>query len=153
VRFVPERLAALGIRGPDVGRLAEAGRLEVDGRVVRLDDVTQPRRGQAVAVVMDTRVCRGAVELARDVDVLLCESTYLHADADLAQAYGHLTARQAGEVAAKAGVRLLVLTHFSRRYGDDVEQFAVEARRSAGPDVDVVAARDLDRIALPSRRP
>jgi ribonuclease Z len=101
---------------------------------------------------MDTRVCRGAVALARDVDVLLCESTYLHEDAALAQAYGHLTARQAGELAAEAGARRLVLTHFSRRYGDDVEQFAAQARRAAGPDVEVVAARDLDRIALPARR-
>ncbi len=153
LRFLPELLAARGVSGPDVGRLAQSGRLVLGDTVVTLEDVTQPRRGQSVAVVMDTRVCAGAVELARGCDVLLCESTYLHADADLAQAYGHLTARQAGEVAAKAGVRLLVLTHFSRRYGDDVEQFAVEARRSAGPDVDVVAARDLDRIALPSRRP
>ncbi len=155
VRFVPERLAALRVRGPDVGRLAAAGRLEVDGRVVTLDEVTVARRGQSVAVVMDTRVCRGAVEVSRDVDVLLCESTYLDVDADLAMAYGHLTARQAGELAVEAGVRLLVLTHFSRRYGDDGEQFAVEARRAAraaGADLDVVSARDLDRVTLPPRR-
>lgn len=155
VRFLPDLLAARGISGPDVGRLAESGRLLVDGAEVLLADVTEPRRGQSVAVVMDTRVCRGAVELARDADVLLCESTYLDVDADLAHAYGHLTARQAGEIAAEAGTRLLVLTHFSRRYGDDVEQFAAEARRAAaaaGADLDVVAARDLDRIPLPARR-
>lgn len=152
VRFLPERLAALGVRGPDVGRLAARGGLTVDGRDVTLDDVTAPRRGQAVAVVMDTRVCPGAVELARSADVLLCESTYLDVDADLAHTYGHLTARQAGEIAAEAGVRLLALTHFSRRYGDDVEQFAAQARRAAGPDVEVVAVRDLDRLPLPTRR-
>jgi ribonuclease Z len=152
LRFVPALLAAQGVSGPDVGRLAESGRLAVGGRVVTLEEVTTARRGQSVAVVMDTRVCAGAVELARGCDVLLCESTYLHQDADLAQAYGHLTARQAGELAARAGVRLLVLAHFSRRYGDDVEPFANEARRSAGPGVDVVAARDLDRMALPARR-
>jgi ribonuclease Z len=152
VRFVPDLLERLGVRGPDVGRLAAEGRIAVDGRHVSLGDVTVPRRGQAVALVMDTRVCTGAVELARDADMLVCESTYLDVDADLAHTYGHLTARQAGEIAAEAGVRLLVLTHFSRRYGDDVEPFAAEARRAAGADVGVVAARDLDRYALPSRR-
>ena len=155
LRFVPERLAALGISGPDVGRLAELGSLEFDGRVVAVEEVTQPRRGQSFAIVMDTRVCTGAVEAARDADLLLCESTYLDVDADLAHAYGHLTARQAGDIAVEAGARLLALTHFSRRYGDDVEQFAAEARRAArahGADLDVVAVRDLDRVALPPRR-
>ncbi|WP_088285012.1 MBL fold metallo-hydrolase [Kineosporia sp. A_224] len=155
VTFRPERLVALGISGPDVGRLSETGEIAIGNRVVLLDEVTQPRRGQSVAVVMDTRVCAGAVEIARDVDVLLCESTYLDVDADLAAAYGHLTARQAAEIAVAAGARLLALTHFSRRYGDDVEQFAVEARRAvraAGADLEVVAVRDLDRLALPARR-
>ena len=78
--------------GPDVGRLQREGPLRLGGRTVRLEEVSEPRPGQSVAVVMDTGRCDGALALARGVDLLVCESTFLHADADLAERYGHLTA-------------------------------------------------------------
>ncbi|WP_336920965.1 ribonuclease Z [Aquipuribacter sp. SD81] len=149
VRMLPDALAAAGVQGPDVARLQRQGTLEVGGRTVALADVSVPRRGQVAAVVMDTRWCDGAVELARGADLLLCEATYLHRDADLAEGHGHLTARQAGELAAAAGVRRLVLTHFSQRYGDSGEPFRTEA---AEVHDDVVAAEDLQRVPLPPRR-
>ncbi len=97
---------------------------------------------------MDTRPCPGALELARGADLLVCESTFLDAEADLASAYGHLTARQAAGLAREAGVRRLVLTHFSQRHTDE-QALANEA----GPIfANVDAARDLDRFAVPSRR-
>ena len=147
-RMLPDRLAALGIVGPDVGRLQAAGRLELGDRAVSLEEVSEPRRGQKVAIVMDTAWCDGALELADRADLLVCEATFLSTEEHLAREYGHLTARQAGRLAATAGARRLVLSHFSRRY-DDVAPFAAEARESFD---DVVLARDLDRIALPARR-
>jgi ribonuclease Z len=102
------------------------------------------------AFVMDTRMCAAAVELARGADLLVCESTFLERDAHLAEAYGHLTAAQAARIAAVAGARRLVLTHFSQRYGDDTEPFLREAEAVFG---DVVAVRDLDRVAVPPRGP
>src|SRR5690606_29672363 len=62
-RFLPERLDALGIRGPDVGRLQREGRITVGGREIALEDVSAVRRGQAMAFVMDTRPCPAALEL------------------------------------------------------------------------------------------
>ena len=150
LRVVPSQLAALGLSGPAVGRLLEQGSLEAGGRLVTAAEVTEPRPGQSVAVVMDTAWTDAAVELARGADLLLCESTYLDRDRHLAERYRHLTARQAGELAAAAGVRRLVLTHFSPRYGDSAAPFADEA---AEVFPDVVAADDLDRIPLPPRRP
>lgn len=61
--FDPD-LAELGIAGPDVGRLQREGRLVVDGRAVTLEAVSEPRPGQRVAFVMDTRRCAGASALA-----------------------------------------------------------------------------------------
>lgn len=150
VTIVPSLLAARGISGPDVGRLVREGRLETASGTVTPAEVSVPRRGQSVAVVMDTRVCAGAVALARDVDVLVIESTFLDADAALAAEHGHLTARQAGRIAAEAGARSLVLTHFSRRYGDSGEPFAAEA--ASVFDGPVHAAEDLDVVPLPPRR-
>ncbi len=148
VRMLPDRLRAAGVEGPDVGRLLREGQVRGRGGVVRLEDVSTPRRGQAFAFVMDTRPTPAAVALARNADLVVAESTYLDRDADLAAAYGHLTARQAGQLAADAGARRLVLTHFSRRYGDDADVFAREAREVFD---DVVAVDDLDVVALPPR--
>ena len=57
-------LAAVGLKGPAVGQLVRDGSIEVDGRIVRLAEVSTPRPGQSLAIVMDTRPCEGAVRLA-----------------------------------------------------------------------------------------
>jgi ribonuclease Z len=147
--LLPARLAELGLRGPVVGELQRSGSIEVAGRTVTLDEVSVPRRGQRFAFVMDTSRCPGALELAADADLLVIESTFTAADADLAAAYGHLTARDAGEIAAEAGVRTLLLTHFSRRYPDP-RRFRDDA--AAVFDGEIVLAEDLTRTPVPPRR-
>jgi ribonuclease Z len=147
-RMLPDRLHAAGVGGPAVGQLQRDGRIDVDGRTVLLADVSEPRRGQVFAFVMDTAWCDRAVELAAGADLLVCESTFLEPEAALAARYGHLTARQAGRLAAEAGARRLVLTHFSARY-DDPRAFADEA--SLEFQGDIVVAADLMRIGVPAR--
>ena len=147
-RMLPDRLAAAGVGGPDVGRLVREGVLVRGDRVVHLDDVSVARPGQRFAFVMDTRLCEAAFRLAHRADLLVCEATFLEHDAHLAHDYGHLTAAQAARIAAEAGARRLVLTHFSQRYGDDAQPFVDEARAIFD---DVVAAADLDRIDVPAR--
>jgi ribonuclease Z len=116
---------------------------------VHLAEVSEPRRGQRFAFVMDTRLCDAVPELADGADLLVVESTFLDEDAALADRYGHLTARQAGLVAARCRVRRLVLSHFSQRYPDP-RRFAEEA--AAVFDGDLVVAADLDRVPVPPRR-
>ncbi|TLM86308.1 ribonuclease Z [Pseudarthrobacter sp. NamE2] len=145
--LLPERLAAAGIAGPDVGRLQREGALAG----VVLDDVSVPRPGQRFAFVMDTAPCAGAGALADGADLLVAESTFSDDDGGLAQQYRHLTAGQAGELAKGAGAGTLVLTHFSSRYGEDMALLARQARDRAGERT-VMAARDLQRIAFPPRR-
>ncbi|GAB3713146.1 hypothetical protein GCM10027590_07800 [Nocardiopsis nanhaiensis] len=91
------------------------------------------------------------MELAQGADMPVIESTYLDSEEGLVEDYGHLTARQAGRIAAQAGVRLLVLTHLSERYTEDEDAHFVEQAR-AEFDGDVVLAADLERIPLPARR-
>jgi ribonuclease Z len=144
--LLPERLAAAGIGGPDVGRLQREGSLHG----VALEEVSEFRPGQRFAFVMDTAPCAGAAELAEKADLLVAESTFADAEADLARAYRHLTAGQAGALASTGGVRTLLLTHFSSRY-QDLEPLRAEAQARAG-GAEVRLARDLDRIRLPRRR-
>lgn len=91
-RMLPERLAAHGITGPDVGRIQRDGSLGG----VALDEVSEVRRGQRFAFVMDTRLCEGVHALAEDSDLLVIESTFLDEDETLATDHGHLTAGQIG---------------------------------------------------------
>jgi ribonuclease Z len=148
-RMVPELLAAHGIAGPDVGVLQRAGRL---GEVT-LDQVSAPRPGQRFAFVMDTGLCDAVFALAERADLLVIEATFLNADAALAAEVGHLTAAQAARVARESGVRRLVLTHFSQRYGP--EEFGPDGRYLAEAraefDGDIVLAEDLMRVDLPPR--
>ena len=122
------------------------------GHRVTVEQVSQPRPGQRFAFIMDTALCDAAFELADGADMLVCESTFADADAALARQWGHLTASQAGRIAAEAGARLLVLTHFSQRYESEGSQrLASEAASVFGGEV--VLAHDLTRIPVPLRRP
>ncbi|MGV9281678.1 ribonuclease Z [Streptomyces sp. NPDC003730] len=145
-RMLPDRLAAHGIEGPDVGRIRREGSLNG----VALDEVSEVRRGQRFAFVMDTRLCAGVHALAEGCDLLVIESTFLDEDERLAADHGHLTAGQAARVARDAGVRHLVLTHFSQRYPDPGE-FERQAR-AAGYAGELTVARDLTRVPVPKRR-
>jgi ribonuclease Z len=93
-------------------------------------------KGQKLAYVVDTRYDDDnearIVALARHADTFYCESPYLEVDAEKARDRYHLTARQAGIMARKAGVRDLIVFHFSPRYtgqGEAIEQEAQEAFR------------------------
>lgn len=152
VTMVPDRLAAYGIGGPLVGELRRTGRVVApDGRTVGLAECSVPRPGQAAAFVMDTRLCDAIADLAAGVDLLVIEATFLDEHARLADEYGHLTAGQAGKIAAACGVRRLVLTHFSERYRNEHRQRFTEEAAAAYAG-DIVVARDLDHVPVPRRR-
>jgi ribonuclease Z len=142
--IIPERVEALGLAGPLIGKLKAEGEIEHGGDTVRLEDVSEAKPGFTVAFVMDTRVCAGAATLARDADVLIIECTFAEEHVANAERFGHLTAAQAAGIAAEAGVKKLILTHFSQRYPD------VSSLRDEATAVfdNVVMAQDGDRLPL-----
>jgi ribonuclease Z len=143
--LIPDLLAEAGVEGADVGQLQRDGEIDVASGTVRVVDVSEMRRGRSFAFVMDTRPCPNAETLARDVDLLVCEATYLDAETDRAATNGHMTASQAATLASRAGARRLVLSHFSERY-DDLAGFRAEA--GAVFD-DVVVPDDFTHVPLP----
>ncbi len=148
IRLDRDRLRERGIEGPDVGRLVDQGWLDTTRGRVELAEVSKVRPGQSMAFIMDTAPCQGASELASGADLAVMESTYLDEHRDLAADYRHLTASQAAAIAAEAGVRRLVLSHFSARY-PVAGLFAAEA---SPLHPDVVEAEDLAVIPVPARR-
>jgi ribonuclease Z len=120
-RFNLDRARELGVpEGPMFGSLQAGSSVKLDdGRVVKPDEVLGPERaGKSVAYCLDTRPCPSSVELGHGVDLLIHEATYTEELATEAQQYGHSTAAQAARIAAEAGARRLLLTHFSTRYPD-----------------------------------
>ncbi len=144
VTMLPDKLEAAGVRGPAIRKLMQDGVVDGSAGQVPLGDVSVPRRGKKIAFVMDTRVCDNAFELARDADVLICESTYLATEATEAQERGHLTAGDAARIAHEAGAGRLILTHFSQRY-ESVAPFVEEA---GAIHSNVVALSDGDCVDL-----
>jgi ribonuclease Z len=130
-RFHPERARELGIpEGPLWGRLHRGQTVTLDdGRVVRPEDlVGAPRRGRTVVYSGDTRPHLPLITAARGADLLVHEATFGGDELERAQETGHSTAAEAARVAAEAGVRRLVLTHISPRYGRDAAELLAEAR-------------------------
>jgi ribonuclease Z len=109
-------------------------------RRLRIDQLTDEilfrTPGQKIGYLTDLRHTRRNVEqavaLVCDVDLLVCEAAFLHADRALAAERCHLTARQAGELARACGARKLAPFHFSPRYAEKREQLLTEAAEAFG---------------------
>lgn len=110
-------------------------------------DILRRTPGRRIAYVADIRYTaanrRRVVALAGDVDLLVCEAAFLHADAALADERRHLTARQAGELAREAGAKKLAPFHFSPRYAGREDELLHEAAVAFGGPV-VRLPRGLD---------
>ncbi len=144
----PERLQEAGIRATDVGVLKSRGKITRGGETLRIESFGVLRRGQRFAFIMDTGVCDAAVELARDTDLCVMEATFLSEMEQTAREYAHLTAAQAARIARDAGVKRLVLTHYSQRYGS-TDEFIREA---SAFHKDVIVALDGQTVPFPRRR-
>lgn len=135
--------------GPVYGQL-KAGKTVTldDGRVVNGKDfIGAPQKGRVIAICGDTRKTENAVELAKDADVLVHESTFAKDEAKLARSYYHTTSLQAAEIAKRAGAKRLLLNHISARYaGKAAYQLAYQVR-DVFPNTRVV--NDFDIVDIP----
>jgi ribonuclease Z len=148
-RFNPDLARELGVpEGPLWGRLHRGQEITLpDGRVVSPETlVGDTRGGRTVVYTGDTRPCEATVAAARGADVLVHEATFGDEEAERARETGHSTAREAADIAARAEVRQLILTHVSARYSRDTRELEKQARESfAG----AVVARDGMEVEVP----
>ena len=130
-RFNPDLARELGIpEGPMWGQIHRGQPVHLpDGRVVEPSVLVGPKRpGRTVVITGDTRPCAATIDAARDADLLIHEATFGDEEAERAVETGHSTAREAATVARDAGVKRLLLTHFSARYSRDAQELEREAR-------------------------
>jgi len=90
-----------------------------DGRKIKARDVTrQPDHARSYAYCSDTRYNTEVAAAVKNVDLLYHEATFLHEMLDRAEKTAHSTALEAGQIAALAQVKQLIIGHFSVRYSD-----------------------------------
>jgi len=144
--FLADKAEALGVPfGPERKRLVAGQPIELaGGRVIHPDEVLGDlSEGTALAVVGDAARVDNLVDVVRGVDALVIEATYCAVEAELAKAYGHLTAAQSAQLARAAGVTQLILTHVSRRYP---ERDVLAEARAIFPET--LVARDFDHYKI-----
>ena len=141
--FRVDRARELGIDpGPKYGRLQRGQAVETDdGRTIEPEAVlSEPTPGRKVVYPGDTRPTPAVVEAAADASLLVYSAMFTDELAERARSTGHSTAREAGQVAAEAGVDRLWLTHISPRHEGAEEQ--LESQAGAVFDGDIAAVRD-----------
>jgi ribonuclease Z len=146
-RFDVKQADALGVpSGPERGALQRGEQVALpDGRTVAPGEVLgPPRPGRKVVITGDTAPTESIVEAAWGADVLVTEATFADEERSRAEETNHQTATQAAEVARRANVGLLALTHLSNRYfGPEI---AEEARAIFA---ETVVPRDFDVVDVP----
>jgi ribonuclease Z len=148
-RFNPDLARDMGIpEGPAWGRLHRGESVTLDdGRVVQASElVGPPRPGRKVVFTGDSRPSENTVVIAEGADLLVHEATFGDEEQPRAVETGHSTAREAAEIAKRAGVKQLVLTHLSARYSMNPSELTQQARE-VFPET--VVARDGMEIDLP----
>ena len=144
--FLADKANELGVPfGPERRDLVAGKEITLaDGRHIRPDDVLGPlQRGVKLVVVGDAGRTDDIFPACRDADALVIESTYLDEEAEMARLFSHLTARQAAELAVKANVKKLIITHISRRYR---EKDVLKEAQAIFPNS--VVARDFDSFQI-----
>ncbi|BCY16895.1 ribonuclease Z [Leptolinea sp. HRD-7] len=144
--FLPEKAEALGIpQGPWRRDLVDGKPVTLpDGRTIDPADVLGDYKpGTRLVVVGDVGEVDDLVEICRGADALVIEATYLDEEADMARDFSHMTAKRSADLAVRAGVRALYLTHVSRRYR---EKDIIAEAQSVFPEA--VVARDFDTFQV-----
>jgi len=119
LKFNMSKLKKLGLsEGKELGELQKGNKITFEGKTIKPEDVTFEVKGKVVSYIADTTVCNNTYNVAKDANILICESTYEDELEDKAEQYKHLTCTQAAEIAKESNVDKLYLTHFSQRFKD-----------------------------------
>lgn len=127
-RFIREKAIELGVPvGPKFGKLHKGEEVEIDGRIIKPEQVLgPPRKGRKITYSGDTTYCEDLIEFAKDSTLLIHESTYIKEDEDKAEENFHSTSSDAAQIAKKSNSKRLILTHISTRY-PNTDQMLKEA--------------------------
>lgn len=145
-----KRLIEAGVPfGPLFQRLKAGESITLaDGRTVNGADFLAPATpGKKIAIFGDTAPCESALEMARDVDLMVHEATLEAAMAEKANSRGHSSSEQTAQLAQSANVKQLIITHVSSRYDAEGCRRLLAECRSVFPACEL--AEDFSTFTLP----
>jgi ribonuclease Z len=132
------------VKDPLLGKLQENKTIVYKGKRISPKKATFLTPDKKISYITDTSDFKGINNIAKDADVLICESTYSEDLKAKAGAYSHLTAKDAANIAKRAKAKKLVLTHFSQRFLDN-KSLVSEAVKTFNK---VSAANDFDKLLV-----
>lgn len=119
VKIDPEKAKQLGVPSSSLERLRTNGSIELNGNIIKLESVSSGiRLGRSMVYSGDTRPNPDMVTFAKNVDILIHETTTDSSLEPKVNEFGHTSSRQAAEIAAKAKVGTMYLYHYSPRIDD-----------------------------------
>ncbi len=146
--IIAEKLAEVGLsEGPECGRLKRGETVvTAEGKKIILSDVaTEKKDGRIISFLGDTYLCKGMYKCLEKADFAIVESTFLEKESEKAEKRTHLTAKMAGNVCERSGVKELLLYHFSASY-PDILDFKNECSEKFSGMIHL--AKDLKTIEL-----
>jgi len=145
-RFFPDKAKELGVPEGELWHKLQTGQdIQVGDKIVKSSDVLGEKRpGKRIGISGDTRPTKKLEEFFKDCDYLSFDSTFSHELQDKALETHHSTAKEAADLAKKANVSNLILTHFSAMYND--ESVLLEEAKTIHSSV--IAAKDLLEIEI-----
>jgi len=118
-KFNKPKALKLGIpEGPLYSKLQRGKEITLDnGKKIKPSMVLgPPRKGRKIVISGDTNPIKKMIDFAKGADILIHEATFDSSYEDISGDYGHSTSKQAADIAKKAKVNKLLLTHISPRY-------------------------------------
>ncbi|MBS4215763.1 ribonuclease Z [Neobacillus rhizophilus] len=148
--LLADKLKEAGVQpGPIFKKIKDGETVTLeDGRVIEPNEFLGPaQKGRVVTILGDTRFCENAIFLAKGADLLVHEATFAKGEDQLAFDYFHSTTHQAAEVAKRAEVKQLCLTHISSRYDKHAWRELVKEAAEVFSNTDI--AEDFKEINIP----
>lgn len=129
-RFNRERAMDLGVPvGNMFSKLQKGETVTVNGRTIMPSQVMgETRPGRKIVYSGDTRPCKSIERESKGADLLIHDGTFDDELRDWALETKHSTASEGAQLAKKANVRQLILTHFSSRYSENAEPLLHDAK-------------------------
>jgi len=129
-RIDKEKLKKLKISsGPLLKKLLDGKKITSDGKTFSPADLTYEEDGKKISVVMDTRNNKNILPFVENSDLFICEGTYSKELEKEASERKHMTVSQAAEIAKKANVKRLILTHLGGRHSKNRKELLDEAKK------------------------
>ncbi len=148
IRINKKKLNKLNLKGKVIAEIVKGKDISFQGKKIKASDLIYIEKGKKIAIIFDTSLNNNCYKIAKNSDLLICESTFLESSEsgkNLAREYKHLTASQAAQIAKKARVKKLILTHLSQRYGGKEKIILQEAKKVFK---NTTVAEDLNRIEI-----